>query len=113
MRLSFLLFVFGIIATNIHAQNHASIKAVVIDSANKQPISLATVSIQRLRDTTLVSYTTTDKNGAFTLRNLKEEPSILLISHVGYLSLHMNIDFKKNKIIDLGQLCLNEKMLQE
>jgi hypothetical protein len=113
MRLIFLLFVFGIIATNIYAQNHAIIKAVVIDSLNKQPVPLATVSILRLRDTALISYTTTDKNGDFTLRNLKEEPSVLLISHVGYLSLHVNIDFKKNKIIELGQLYLNEKMLQE
>lgn len=113
MRLVFLLLVFGLIVTKVYAQNHATIKAAIIDSLNKKPIPLATVSILRLRDTALISYTTTDKNGAFTLRNLKEEPSVLLISHVGYLNLHVNIDFKKDKILDLGQLCLSAKMLQE
>ncbi|MDR6943022.1 TonB-dependent receptor [Mucilaginibacter pocheonensis] len=113
MRFIFVFCVWCITVTNVYAQNHATIKAVVVDSLNRQPIPLATVSILRLKDTTLVSYTTTDINGVFTLRNLKEEPLVLLISHVGYRSLHVNIDLKKNEVIDLGQLYLNERILQE
>ena len=113
MRLVFLLLVFGLIVTNIYAQNHGIIKATIVDSLDKKPISLATVSVLRLRDSILISYAVTDKTGAFTLRNLKEEPSVLLISHVGYLNLYVNIDFKKNTVIDIGQLCLSTKMLQE
>jgi len=113
MRFIYSLFIFGLIVTNIYAQNHATIKATIVDSLDKKPIPLATVSILRLRDSMLISYTATDKTGSFTLRNLKEEPSILLISHVGYLNLHVDVDLKKNRVLELGQLCLNAKMLQE
>ena len=78
------------------AQNHNAIKAVVLDSLDQKPIPLATVSILRLKDSSLIAYTITDKLGAFTLRNLRNEPSRLLISHVGYQGLRININFKKD-----------------
>ena len=61
-----LLFCFAFIG--LKAQNHGTIKAVVLDSATSQPVQLATVSILDLRDSSLVAYTVTGKDGTFTLR---------------------------------------------
>lgn len=95
------------------AQNHGTIKAIILDSVTHEPIQLATVSVLRLSDSSLISYTVTDKNGAFTLHNLKQQPSRLLVSHVGYQGLHLTVDFKKGELADLGTLYLSTKMLQE
>jgi hypothetical protein len=97
------------------AQNHGNIKAIVLDSINKQPISFATVAVLKLKDSSLVSYTITDKAGAFTLRGIGiGESSRLLISHVGYQSVHLNLNFRKaEQMTDLGQIFLSPKTLQE
>jgi len=112
MRYIFLLLLL-IVTLAVKAQNHGTVKAIILDSLNKQPVQLATVSVLRLSDSSLVSYTVTDKNGAFTLHNLREEPSRLLISHVGYQALHVGLNFKKGEIIDLGKLYLSTKTLTE
>lgn len=85
----------------------------MLDSTTNQPVQLATVSILDLKDSSLVAYTVTDKTGQFALRNLREVPSRLLISHVGYKGMHINIDFKKDKPVDLGNIYLLPKLLQE
>jgi hypothetical protein len=113
MRRLLLLFLLSLIIVSVKAQNHGTVKAIVLDSLTKQPIPFATVSILKLKDTALVSYTVTDKNGAFTLYNVHEDDSRLLISHVGYQSFRSNLDFKNNKTIDLGKLYLTVKILQE
>jgi len=113
MRRIYLLFFVLIAAITVQAQNHATVKAIILDSLTNQPVPLATVSVLQLKDTALVSYTVTDKNGAFILRNLRDEPSRLLISHVGYRSLHINLTYAKGAVTDLGKLLLSTKMLQE
>jgi hypothetical protein len=109
----YITFLTLLILTTISAgaQNHGTVKAIILDSLNQQPIPFATVSVLNLRDSSLVSYTITDKTGAFTLRNLREVPSRLLISHVGYQAQHISLNFKKDEVIDLGKRYLNEKIL--
>ena len=113
MRRLFWFFLFSIAFVAAKAQNHGTVKAIVLDSVTNQPIQLATVSVLEQKDSSLVTYTVTDKNGAFILRNLREEPSRLLISHVGYQSLHVSLKIIKDKVTDLGKIYLSTKMLQE
>src|ERR1700743_3535908 len=113
MRKLFLLLIFAVGTFIAKAQNHGVVKAIIIDSVTHQPVQLATISILKLSDTSLISYTVTDKNGAFALHNLRQETSQLLISHVGYQGVHMRIDFKKGETVDLGKLYLSAKMLKE
>lgn len=110
-----LLFLISLVVIAAKAQNRGIIKAVVLDSLNKQPIGFATVAVLKINDSSLVSYTITDKAGAFTLRNLNTtQPSRLLISCVGYQSLHINLHFKKDEPLnDLGQVFLTQKTLKE
>ncbi|MFI5163502.1 MAG: carboxypeptidase regulatory-like domain-containing protein, partial [Sphingobacteriales bacterium] len=115
MKRYILLFLISLISIAAAAQNRAGIKAVVLDSLNKEPLGFATVAVLKVSDSSLISYTITDKTGAFSLRNLNTaEPSRLLISRVGYQSLHLTLSFKKDKPVnDLGQLFLAQKVLKE
>jgi hypothetical protein len=113
MRPIFLTYLLLTIFLKAEAQNHAIVKATILDTVSGKPVPLATVSILKIRDTSLIAYTVTDKNGAFVLHNPGLEPSRLLISHVGYNSLHININLKKDEVLDLGKLYFTAKTLQE
>jgi hypothetical protein len=113
MRYILLILLFCLSFVAAKAQNQATVKGVVLDSVEKIPVQFVTVSVLRLKDSSLVAYTITDKTGAFTLRDLGNEPCRLLVSHVGFHSLHIPLNFEKSKVIDLGKIYLSEKDLQE
>jgi outer membrane receptor protein involved in Fe transport len=114
MRRFLMFLILGTTVIAVKAQTHGVVKGIVLDSVNKQPLEYVTVAVLKEQDTSLLSYTITDKNGAFTLRNLREdEPSRLLISYVGYQSLHITLSFNKNPIIDLGDISIASKTLKE
>ena len=62
------------LANLCRAQNRHSVTARLIDTNTRQPVELATIAILSMRDSSLISYTITDKQGVFTLRNLRELP---------------------------------------
>lgn len=113
MRKLFLLPLLFILTLAATAQNRGTIKAIILDSVSHQPVQLATISLLKLSDTSLISYTVTDKNGSFILHNVKQEASRLLISHVGYRGVHLKVDFKNGELVDLGKIYLSVRMLQE
>ena len=113
MRRIFVLFLFSIILIAANAQDHGTVKATILDTLTNQPIPLVTISILQQKDSALVSYTVTDKSGAFILRNLPDGPSILLITHIGYQSQHIRLNFNKTRMIDLGKHYLTGKTLKE
>src|ERR1700744_996583 len=113
MRKYFLLLSLLTVFIAAKGQNHSVVKATILDSLTQQPVQLATVSILKLQDTSLLSYTITDKKGEFALHNLRQEPSRLLISHVGYQTIHLTVDFKKGEVVDLGKIYLSAKTLKE
>jgi len=91
-----------------------AITAAVADSASKEKLEFVTVAVLKVKDSSLVSYTLTDKSGAFTLRNIKDnEPVRLLISYVGYESLRIRLNFTKADVLNLGTLYLKSKNLAE
>jgi hypothetical protein len=62
----------------------------------------------------MISYTITDKNGAFAIHNLHDnEPARLLISHAGFESQHITLKYTKAEVLDLGNIHLREKQLAE
>ena len=96
------------------AQNRHDITAIVTDSITRQPLELTTIAVLKVSDSSLVSYTLTDKQGVFTLRNLKDnEPLRLLISHAGYESLRLRVKFGKAQTLSLGTLLLSGRTLAE
>ena len=115
MKRYLLLPLFTFITLICSAQRHINIKATVLDSAGQQPIGFATVAVLKVKDSSLVSYTITDKTGVFSLRNLSlNDPLRLLVSCVGYKSAHISLNANNASTeIDLGHILLTSKVLNE
>jgi hypothetical protein len=96
------------------AQNRVNIKGKVIDSISRQPLELSTIAAVDLKDTSLIAYTLSKKTGDFELLRLPPDKQVrLVISYAGYKSYIRRFDFKKGEVIDLGNIALNSKMLDE
>ena len=75
-----LLFIFS-----ANAQNDIVIKGTVYDLNTQVPLELATIYFSTVKDSTLIEYTTTDKNGVFKISTKKyDKPVFLKINYLGY-----------------------------
>ncbi|KFF18824.1 outer membrane beta-barrel protein [Flavobacterium hydatis] len=77
-----LLFILGFTAS---AQNDIVIKGTVIDINTQLPLELATVYFTTVKDSTIIEYATTDKNGFFSINTKKyDKPVFMKINYMGY-----------------------------
>jgi hypothetical protein len=114
MRKLLYLIIILCFANICRAQTRHTITAAVVDSLNNQPLEFVTVAVLQVKDSSLVSYTLTDKKGIFTLHNIQDNvPLRILLSYVGYESLHIGLNFPKTDSYNLGKLYLNSKKLTE
>ncbi len=82
-----------------------SIKGKLVDTASKQPVSDATVSVLNTKDSSLVTFTLTNKQGVFEVKGLTEGEYKLIISHQAYLAFNKNLTISADKKHnDLGDL---------
>ncbi|MCD0487662.1 outer membrane beta-barrel protein [Pedobacter sp. MC2016-14] len=96
------------------AQNKASIKGLLIDSVSKSPLEFATVAVVNAKDTSLISYTLSDKNGVFKLNGISlERPTRVIISYVGYKTHRQALNILKGEMQDLGTIILATESLNE
>jgi Outer membrane protein beta-barrel family/Carboxypeptidase regulatory-like domain len=86
-----------------------SIKGKLVDTAGKQPIENATVSVLNAKDSSLVTFTLSNKQGVFEVKGLTEGDYRLIVSSKGFM------EFKKTvavtaaeKAIDLGSLSVEK-----
>lgn len=80
---SFLLFLAFVYSTN--AQNNIVIKGTVVDINSQLPLELATVYFTAVKDSTIIEYATTDKNGNFIINTKKyDKPVFLKVNYTGY-----------------------------
>lgn len=61
-----------------------SIKGIVVDTTTKQPIEYVSIAIYNSKNNTLISGTTTDRDGIFNISDIKIGKYILKSSSVGY-----------------------------
>ena len=66
------------------ARIRGSVKGIIADTAGKQPLSDATVSVTPEKDTADVQFAITDQHGAFLFKNLAAGNYSLLITFEGY-----------------------------
>lgn len=82
------------------------ITGTLISEADKTPLESATVYLETLKDSTLVTYTISDKNGDFVLENKTYQDSLnLTVSYIGFESYSKRIVINK-KDINLGTINL-------
>ena len=84
--ISSLLFLFIIATTS--AQN-ITISGKVIEKTTKLPVEAATVFISSVKDSSLISYTITDRNGSFTLPTKSTDTGVLFqVSFIGFKTIN-------------------------
>ena len=81
------------------------IKGKLVDTAARQPISDATISVIYAKDSTLATFTLSNKQGTFEIKGLEVGTYRLVITHQAYESMKKEISVSvNNKTIDLGDL---------
>jgi hypothetical protein len=81
--------------------NRLTIKGIVADSTGEK-IGFATVMLLSPADSTLVNFTRSDDQGAFSFKNVPNNPYLLKISFTGYLPLQMPLPASPSGLADLG-----------
>ncbi len=107
MRKVFVLIVFALLASGtVMAQKaDGSIKGKLVDTASKQAIADATISLLNPKDSSLVTFTISTKQGVFEIKGLMPGNYQLVFSHQAYLLFKKNIAITADKKqIDLGDL---------
>ena len=87
----------------LQAQN--SIKGVVSDTMNKQNLFNSSVSLLRAKDSVLVSYTRSSKEGNFEFRKVDTGRFILMVTYPRYADYFDPFDFTESLEKDLLVIC--------
>ena len=97
-----LLFCFSVYA---HGQS-SGIKGAITDEANV-PLEMVSVALINSKDNSFLSYTTTDKNGAFFLNDIPKDTVVLQLNLLGFKTYSKNLIYNK-QLIDLKTIVLKE-----
>jgi len=77
-----LFFLFVFTAT---AQNDINVRGTVLDVNTQLPLEMSTVYFTTVKDSTVIEYATTDKNGNFSMNIKKyDRPVFLKVNYMGY-----------------------------
>ncbi len=110
MKNLFLLVVLCLISVSLYAQNPASparftLQGRAVDTS-AAPLPASTVMLLSAKDSSLVNFTRTGENGAFSFKNLKSANYLLKISFVGFIPYNLVIKPTGEAIVDVGALKL-------
>ncbi len=76
---------FLLLSTSMFAQNTITLKGKIIEDATKLPLESATIYITSVKDSTIIDYTISDKNGNFTLTTRKNtQPVYFKVSFITF-----------------------------
>ncbi|HEY6506100.1 MAG TPA: outer membrane beta-barrel family protein [Chitinophagaceae bacterium] len=82
-----------------------SIKGKLIDTASKQAIADATVSLLNAKDSSLITFTLSNKQGVFEIKGLETGNYQLVVSHQAYEPFRKTVSIAADKrTIDLGDV---------
>lgn len=100
-----------VLCSSAIAQNPAGIvRGKLVDTAAKQPLIQATVSVLSLKDSSLVSYSLSNKQGGFEIRGLDAGDYWVIISFQGYQPFSKNFSITaKKKSVDLGEVAMEKE----
>lgn len=104
----YFFYFFLLLCLSVNAQEEFILKGTVLDVTTQIPLEAATVYFSTAKDSTLLEYATTDKNGLFKITTKKyEKPVFLKVSYMGYQSyveeqkeIAVNKDFGKVYLLE-------------
>lgn len=110
MRKIFILLLFSVASVTAFAQKKGSITGTLYDTLTKEPVTNATVTLMRQKDSSLVSFTMTGNSGYFEIKNIANGDYRLLLSHVNYYNSVKHVTINDSlKTFDLGNVVMNDK----
>ena len=87
-----------------------TVKGRLVDTAAKQELSDATVSVISSKDSSLITFTLSVKSGVFEIKNLEPGQYRLLVSFQGYQTLKKDFEISANKNnIEFGDLFMQKE----
>ena len=105
-----MLLALGFCCLGASAQDF-TITGNLVDNQSKKPLEAATVVVETVKDSSMITYTITDKAGAFKLKGKAyDELANVYVSFVGYAPYSKKIDFSKGTDISLGNIQLKESI---
>ena len=113
----YFLFVLALICTTLlfSQSKEFTINGTIKTEDTKEVLESATVYLERVTDSSLVTYTISDKNGKFSLQGDSYDDELnLYVSFIGYKNYYQRVELSK-EIIDLGVISLqiNDNVLDE
>jgi uncharacterized membrane protein YgcG len=99
-----------------NAQNKVSVHGTIVDSASKQPLSDATVSLILQTDSSQSAFSIADAKGHFSLKNIPASKYILQVTFTGYRIFDTTLRLTVDKpVIEMGTISMTKQsdMLQE
>lgn len=107
--LSLSAFLFVILISARAQKADGSIMGKLMDTAAKQPIAGATVSVLNAKDSSLATFTLSGKLGAFEVKGLVPGNYRVIISSKGYTEFKQNISITEtNKTADLSTIAMEK-----
>ncbi len=108
---SLILSLFLLSAYSIsYSQSNGIVKGKLVDTALKQSLSAATVSVMSRSDSSFAGFIMTDKKGMFEIRSLNMGDYFLMASYTGYENFILNFSVSKEKrIFDAGELSMQKR----
>ncbi|WP_366841198.1 carboxypeptidase-like regulatory domain-containing protein [Lacinutrix sp.] len=83
------------------------ITGLLVAAEDQYPFESETVFVQRVKDSSLVTYTISDKDGKFTLDNSTADQELnLFVSYVGYKTHFQKVKIDK-EVKDIGTISLD------
>ncbi len=108
---SLILSFFLLLAYSIsYSQSNGIVKGKLVDTALKQSLSAATVSVMSRNDSSFAGFIMTDKKGMFEIRSLSMGDYFLMASYTGYENFILNFSIsKEKKTVDAGELNMQKR----
>ena len=115
MEKKYLLILSFFLCISVFAQSNISLKGKVLDKNTQVPIEAATVFLTSVKDSTVIDYTISDKNGFFRIDTKSiTKPFFLKISYMGYQTFKKEIQsIAQSKDFGILQLLENPNNLNE
>ncbi len=108
------LFLLGFFyITSAYAQN--SIKGTIADTLNKQNLANSAVSVLRVKDSVLIKFTRSDKDGKFELNNLPSGKHLLMITYPSFADYFDVVDLSEKPNMEVGtiKMTLKSRLLED
>ncbi len=103
------LLIFSLFITAQAQKADGTIKGKLVDTASKLPVSDATVTILNAKDSSLATFTLSNKQGVFEVKGLSEGNYRVVISSKGFVEIKKNVSLTATeKAIDFGSLAVEK-----